>query len=72
MSAPTNVATSAATVPDDHHESIWGKAIYKLRRDRAGMVGFAIVMAYFITASGVWLGNTLERCGGSQVVPYVE
>jgi peptide/nickel transport system permease protein len=56
MSAPTNVATSAATVPDDHHESIWGKAIYKLRRDRAGMVGFAIVMAYFITASGVWLG----------------
>jgi ABC-type dipeptide/oligopeptide/nickel transport system permease subunit len=56
MTALTDTARSTAEVPDQRHESIWGKAIYKLRRDRAGMVGFAIVMAYFIAASGVWLG----------------
>jgi peptide/nickel transport system permease protein len=56
MTALTDTATSTAELADQRHESIWGKAIYKLRRDRAGMVGFAIVMAYFIAALGVWLG----------------
>ena len=55
MSTLTDTAKSTAELPDEHRESIWGKAVYKLRRDRAGMVGFAIVMAYFIAASGVWL-----------------
>ena len=37
-------------------ESIWGKALYKFRRDRAGMLGLAVVLAYFIAALGVWFG----------------
>jgi peptide/nickel transport system permease protein len=37
-------------------ESIWGKALYKFRRDRAGMLGLGIVLLYFIAAVGVWLG----------------
>jgi ABC-type dipeptide/oligopeptide/nickel transport system permease subunit len=40
----------------DQRESIWGKALYKLGRDRAGMLGLAIVVLYFIVALGVWLG----------------
>ena len=45
-----------ATVVQEHHESIWGKAFYKFSRDRAGMLGFAIVLVYFIAALGVWFG----------------
>ena len=41
---------------EEHHESIWGKAFYKFSRDRAGMLGFGIVMLYFIAALGVWFG----------------
>ncbi len=44
------------TGADEHHESIWGKAFYKFSRDRAGMLGFGIVMVYFIAALGVWFG----------------
>ncbi|MBT8092433.1 MAG: hypothetical protein KJN77_05295, partial [Gammaproteobacteria bacterium] len=45
-----------ATDAEEHHESIWGKALYKFRRDRAGMLGFSIVVLYFVAALGVWLG----------------
>jgi peptide/nickel transport system permease protein len=31
-------------------------AAWKLRRDRFGMLGLAIVLAYFVAAVGVWLG----------------
>ncbi|MDH3916114.1 MAG: hypothetical protein OES37_08135, partial [Chromatiales bacterium] len=47
------------TVVDDgsaHRESIWAKTVYKLRRDRLGMVGLSVVLLYFIVAIGVWLG----------------
>ncbi|WP_405231373.1 ABC transporter permease [Lentisalinibacter salinarum] len=40
----------------DRAESIWGKAVYKFRRDRAGMVGLGVVFAYLVMALGVWLG----------------
>jgi len=37
-------------------ESLWSKAAWKLRRDRAGMIGLAVVLLYFAAAVGVWLG----------------
>jgi len=54
IAAVESSAPTAAAV--DHRESIWGKAFYKFRRDRMGMLGLLIVLAYFITALGVWLG----------------
>lgn len=42
--------------PSGRRESLWSKAIYKFRRDRAGMAGFAVVMVYFLIAVGVWSG----------------
>lgn len=36
--------------------SLWSKALYKLRHDRLGMTGLALVLAYFVVALGVWLG----------------
>jgi len=37
-------------------ESLWSKAFYKFRRDRAGMLSFGVVLLYMIAALGVWLG----------------
>lgn len=37
-------------------ESLWSKAFYKFRRDRAGMLAFGVVLAYMVVALGVWLG----------------
>ena len=37
-------------------QTLWSKAAWKFRRDRAGMLGLAIVLAYFIAALGVWAG----------------
>ncbi|MGA1079922.1 MAG: ABC transporter permease [Steroidobacteraceae bacterium] len=37
-------------------QSLWSKAAWKLRRDRFGMLGLAVVAAYFLAAVGVWLG----------------
>ena len=45
-----------AAVAEEQHESIWGKAFYKFRRDRAGMLGLGIVLVYFSAALGVWFG----------------
>ncbi len=39
-----------------HRESIWGKALYKFRRDRLGMIGLGVVLLYFVIALGVWFG----------------
>lgn len=38
------------------HASLWSKALHKLRGDRAGLLGLAVVLAYFVAAAGVWLG----------------
>ena len=37
-------------------ETLWSKAAWKLRRDRAGMAGLTIVVIYLAAATGVWLG----------------
>jgi ABC-type dipeptide/oligopeptide/nickel transport system permease subunit len=41
---------------DDRRESIWSKAFYKFKHDRAGMISFGIVVFYMVVALGVWLG----------------
>jgi len=48
--APTN---DLAAPP---RASLWSKAATKLRRDRAGLAGLAVVGAYFVAALAVWLG----------------
>lgn len=53
LAAGEDMLTTGA---EEHHESIWGKALYKFTRDRAGMLGFGVVMVYFIAALGVWFG----------------
>lgn len=37
-------------------ESLWSKALYKFRRDRAGMLSFGVVLVYLFVALGVWFG----------------
>jgi len=37
-------------------QTLWSKAIYKFRRDRAGLIGLGIVLLYALAAAGVWLG----------------
>lgn len=44
------------SVAATRRQSLWSKAAWKLRRDRFGMLGLAIVLAYFVAAVGVWLG----------------
>lgn len=41
---------------DTPRASLWTKALYKLKRDRAGLFGLAIVSMYLIAAFGVWCG----------------
>lgn len=36
--------------------SLWSTALYKLGRDRPGLLGLSIVLIYFIGAIGVWFG----------------
>ncbi len=47
---------NGAMADADRRESIWSKAFYKFRRDRAGMISFGVVMLYMLIAAGVWLG----------------
>lgn len=37
-------------------QTLWTKAIWKLRRDRAGMIGLGVVLVYLVAALGVWFG----------------
>jgi ABC-type dipeptide/oligopeptide/nickel transport system permease subunit len=56
----------------ERRESLWSKAVYKFRRDRAGMIGFAVVMGYFLIAVGVWtglLGAGWAEVGGGKWEP---
>ncbi|MDH3645268.1 MAG: ABC transporter permease [Gammaproteobacteria bacterium] len=46
----------AATTERRSRGSLWSKAVYKLSRDRFGMVGLAVVGIYLIVALGVWFG----------------
>lgn len=42
--------------PGRRRESLWSKALYKLGRDRAGMISLAVVLGYAVIAAGAWLG----------------
>ncbi len=44
------------SVAATRRQSLWSKAAWKLRRDRFGMLGLAVVLAHFVAAVGVWLG----------------
>jgi ABC-type dipeptide/oligopeptide/nickel transport system permease subunit len=56
MSAITTAAAPAPAASERRRESLWSKAAWKFRRDRAGMAGLAVVLIYFIAALGVWTG----------------
>lgn len=58
-----NIGVDAALQPDPpqtpllrRRSSLWSKALYKLRRDRAGLIGLAVVAVYLVIAIGVWAG----------------
>jgi len=53
MSAVAESVTRPAPV---RRKSLWSKAAYKFRRDRAGMFSFGVVLLYMVVALGVWLG----------------
>jgi len=55
MSATANLAAIAAP-NGGRRETLWSKAAWKLRRDRAGMAGLVILIVYLVAAIGVWLG----------------
>ncbi len=50
------VAERELVNPTTRRESLWSKAVYKFRRDRAGMISFVVVLIYAVIAAGVWLG----------------
>lgn len=50
------VAERELSIPTTRRESLWSKALYKFRRDRAGMISFVVVLIYAAIAAGVWLG----------------
>ncbi len=55
--APEKAAAAALdTSAPVHRESLWGKTVYKLSRDRMGMIGLGIVLVYLVIAAGVWMG----------------
>jgi ABC-type dipeptide/oligopeptide/nickel transport system permease subunit len=49
-------ASNAISLNLPPRETLWSKAFYKLRRDRAGLIGLGIVLVYAVVAVGVWLG----------------
>ncbi|WP_456417259.1 ABC transporter permease [Thiolapillus sp.] len=50
-----NTLTESTTLPRES-ESLWGKALYKFRRDRTGMISLGVVLFFFVIALGVWTG----------------
>jgi ABC-type dipeptide/oligopeptide/nickel transport system permease subunit len=55
MSTALNTSTAAAD-KNKVGESMWSKAAYKFRRDRAGMFGLYVVLFYMLIALGVAFG----------------
>jgi ABC-type dipeptide/oligopeptide/nickel transport system permease subunit len=75
MSAPADtLAPELSEAP--RSESLWSKAWYKFRRDRAGMWSAAVVLVYFVVALGVvfgwWAGSWAELEGGKWEPPSVQ
>ncbi len=54
MSATAAAVTSAPVLV--RRKSLWSKAAYKFRRDRAGMISLGFVLGYVLIALGVTLG----------------
>jgi peptide/nickel transport system permease protein len=54
-STPATMA-GASQPAAGRRRTLWSKAAWKFRRDRTGMLGLAVVLAYFIAALGVWAG----------------
>lgn len=52
------MSVAADTLPDspERSESLWGKGLRKLARDRLGLAALAVVLVYVLIACGVWLG----------------
>ncbi len=52
------MSVAAETLPDmpERSESLWGKGLRKLARDRLGLAALAVVLVYVLIACGVWLG----------------
>ena len=50
------VAMAVAAPVRQRGESLWRKAARKFGRDRIGMLALGVVLVYFVTALGVWLG----------------
>ncbi len=74
MSAPAaGVAVGSGLPAAARRETLWHKALWKLRRDRTGMAGLAVVLLYFVAAVGVWLGwwatGWAEVAGGKWEAP---
>lgn len=56
MNTVAPVTATAGKTAARRRESLWSKAAWKFQRDRAGMIGLAVVLAYFVAALGVWMG----------------
>jgi ABC-type dipeptide/oligopeptide/nickel transport system permease subunit len=54
--APAVASLEAPATTERRRQTLWSKAAWKLRRDRAGMIGLGVVLIYLIAAIGVWLG----------------
>lgn len=50
-----NTLVEEAKLPKES-ESLWGKAWYKFRRDRTGMISLGVVIFFMLIALGVWAG----------------
>lgn len=53
---PASPGRGAQAAAATRRQTLWSKAAWKFRRDRAGMVGLCIVLVYFVAALGVWSG----------------
>jgi len=72
VSDATPSVESAAPAGRRSRESLWSKALYKLGRDRAGMLSLAVVGVYLLVAIGVWvglLGQGWSETGGPRWAP---
>lgn len=56
MSNNTLTETNEHTEMSFHKDTIWTKAIYKLRRDKIGLCSLSVVLIYLLLSCGVWFG----------------
>ena len=49
--------------------SLWGDAVYRLRKDKLAVISFAIIVAYFIVAILSWIGLIASRSHNGRDAP---